>query len=366
MSYISFNHLAFDCGTSASSVGLYINGTSILTEVSKFDDVNIQGCGIGAEILGSGGLLYFNKLDINASKNDGIYIAGNNMFDIFVDNSNITTSRTNNLELSAVNGYMTRLYFHNTTINLSGNSVAETAVYAHGSGHTLTADFTNLSVANLGGTSPTNQISSDSGASISLQNPNLLSGIPVSIANPANVLDYSGLTVGSGTSPLTTPFGILNGFNGLSADQGSIGFNRDVANGHIFNSGSYAYQLTNHTSWFGMDVYNGVGSSITPNAFAVVGATGDFLVGTSTDCGQAFCLNGSMANDNGILLPSALTGYHGTSGTKVQLSDGTGTSTHPAIYASDGSLTDGPDGYTGSCASTTTLTVVKGIITGCS
>ncbi len=56
----------------------------------------------------------------------------------------------------------------------------------------------------------------------------------------------------------------------------------------------------------------------------------------------------------------------GSSGTRVQLSDGTGTTDHPAIYASDGSVTDGPAGFTGSCASTTTLTVVKGIITGCS
>ena len=74
----------------------------------------------------------------------------------------------------------------------------------------------------------------------------------------------------------------------------------------------------------------------------------------------------AIANSHGIYLPSTLTGPHGSSGTKVQLSDGTGTSTHPAIYGSDGSLTDGPAGYTGSCAATTTLTVVDGIITGCS
>ena len=46
-------------------------------------------------------------------------------------------------------------------------------------------------------------------------------------------------------------------------------------------------------------------------------------------------------NGNGLLLPSTLTGYHGSSGTKVQLSTGTGTSGNVAKFAADGSIVDG-------------------------
>jgi hypothetical protein len=41
------------------------------------------------------------------------------------------------------------------------------------------------------------------------------------------------------------------------------------------------------------------------------------------------------------VIPTTVTGYHGTSGTKVQLSDGTGTSGYLPAFASDGSLTNG-------------------------
>lgn len=42
-----------------------------------------------------------------------------------------------------------------------------------------------------------------------------------------------------------------------------------------------------------------------------------------------------------VALPTTTTGFHGTNGLKVQYSDGSGTPTHLATYASDGSLTDG-------------------------
>ena len=55
---------------------------------------------------------------------------------------------------------------------------------------------------------------------------------------------------------------------------------------------------------------------------------------------------GGLSNDNGVLLPTTVTGYTGAAAGKVVLSTGAG--------------------FSGSCASTTTLTVVDGIITGCS
>lgn len=56
---------------------------------------------------------------------------------------------------------------------------------------------------------------------------------------------------------------------------------------------------------------------------------------------QGTVFGGSIGNANGTLLPGSLTGFHGSSGTKVQLSDGTGSTGHYAKYASDGSVTDG-------------------------
>ena len=53
-------------------------------------------------------------------------------------------------------------------------------------------------------------------------------------------------------------------------------------------------------------------------------------------------LGGGTSNANGVILPSTLTGYHGTSGVKVQLSEGTGANGNLAKYASDGSVTNGP------------------------
>ncbi|HET6220168.1 MAG TPA: hypothetical protein VFE27_24280 [Acidobacteriaceae bacterium] len=51
-------------------------------------------------------------------------------------------------------------------------------------------------------------------------------------------------------------------------------------------------------------------------------------------------LGGYQLNANTVL-PSTLTGFHGTAGTKVQLSDGTGASGNIAKFAADGSATDG-------------------------
>jgi hypothetical protein len=41
-----------------------------------------------------------------------------------------------------------------------------------------------------------------------------------------------------------------------------------------------------------------------------------------------------------VVIPNTVTGYHGTAGTKVQLSDGTSATGDYAQFTSDGSLTD--------------------------
>ena len=68
---------------------------------------------------------------------------------------------------------------------------------------------------------------------------------------------------------------------------------------------------------------------------------------------------GDLLVKNVTVIPGAtVTGYHGTSGTKVQLSDNTGTSGNCAKYASDGSVTDaGAPCIVGAAWSQTTPTV---------
>ncbi len=71
------------------------------------------------------------------------------------------------------------------------------------------------------------------------------------------------------------------------------------------------------------------------------------------------------SNGTAALLASGLTGYHGTSGTKVQYSDGTGTSGNLVKWASDGSTTDGPTPPAGAIVGTTdTQTLTNKSIAG--
>ena len=50
----------------------------------------------------------------------------------------------------------------------------------------------------------------------------------------------------------------------------------------------------------------------------------------------------SFQTMNGTVIPSTASGYHGTAGARVQLSDGAGSSGNLAKFAPDGSVTDGP------------------------
>ena len=72
--------------------------------------------------------------------------------------------------------------------------------------------------------------------------------------------------------------------------------------------------------------------------------------------------SGNVSNVNGILLPSTLAGYQGTSGSKVQLSDGTGTNSTGIGFASDGSIT-AVSAFSGTkTVGSCTFTIVNGLI----
>jgi hypothetical protein len=105
-------------------------------------------------------------------------------------------------------------------------------------------------------------------------------------------------------------------------------------------------------------VWSGVGSNYTQSAFCTEGASNTTEFYESLGAGPAssnfvrlgyfdgsgdYVVEGSYGNANGTLLPSTLTGSHGTGAgdVKVQLSDGTGKSTHLAVFDANGGLTDG-------------------------
>ncbi len=76
----------------------------------------------------------------------------------------------------------------------------------------------------------------------------------------------------------------------------------------------------------------------------------------------------NISDFNSIQLAGSqlFTSVQGTAGTKIPAASGTFTTNHPRMTNATGDEVDGPAGFTGTCASTTTISVTNGIITGCS
>lgn len=92
------------------------------------------------------------------------------------------------------------------------------------------------------------------------------------------------LAVSSGGPFEATSQFTVKGGSGLSVDAGSLpglAFNRDVKTGAIYNTSMPAFQLYQSTNNLQFQVYNGNGSSVTPNALAVA-SNGYVGVGTTT------------------------------------------------------------------------------------
>jgi hypothetical protein len=104
------------------------------------------------------------------------------------------------------------------------------------------------------------------------------------------------------------------------------------------------------------------GLSINTAGFVNVGGGGSVSSGFDQS-GNAKAA--SFQTMNGTVIPSTAAGYHGTAGTKLQLSDGTGTSGNVAKFALDGSVTDGPMLPTGALVGTSdTQTLTNKSIAG--
>ena len=94
-----------------------------------------------------------------------------------------------------------------------------------------------------------------------------------------------------------------------------------------------ASNLENIVSWNGT-------STVTDQIYNTTSGVLDLVSAAGVQTSSGLTVNGNLSNSNGVVLPSALTGSHGSSGVKVQLSDGTGTSGNLASFNAGGSLTD--------------------------
>jgi hypothetical protein len=154
-------------GTGTSPVCFDVEGGSLYTEVSYFDQVSEEGCVIGTRVL-AGNNLYFNHFDLNANQT-GLYISGST-FNLFFDNTNIVYPTQNGIEIAAMTNFIGRIQFRNTTIDMLGASASETAIYAHrNASYTIfDTDFYMTDIEN-GTTPPTDAIVTDGGSCISFE-----------------------------------------------------------------------------------------------------------------------------------------------------------------------------------------------------
>jgi hypothetical protein len=172
------------------------------------------------------------------------------------------------------------------------------------------------------------------------------SGLTATIAGESGVVDgvldidfYPGAGYGYFTPALSL---LLNKPVSIPAGStiGQVGGNLSIgASGQFYVGDSNTDRLDQSSSGNGR-LFSSNKQTIQANSSVALDVSGtDYCtVGTS---GLLNCLNGYQVNGNTIL-PSTLFGYHGSSGTKVQLSDGTGTSGNLAQFDSNGNIANGP------------------------
>jgi hypothetical protein len=208
----------------------------------------------------------------------------------------------------------------------------------------------------------------------------------ISVAGPLTVTGTAQLngrvTLGSGT------YGVSIAGTGGTTSNGSWGF-QSLSNILYWYNGTYYanlkppsslsttlnWTLSSHTG----QIPVGPTTSVNGNFVTFSGTDGGLIQDSGSSWAVPSALGSTTPNTvnatslqiaGATVLTSTVTGYHGTSGTKVQLSDGTGTSGNLAKFASDGSVTDG--GVAASAVRTTaggqTITAadtVSGLPSGC-
>src|SRR5260370_6559221 len=115
----------------------------------------------------------------------------------------------------------------------------------------------------------------------------VLAVCPQRIVAQTNTFPLTG-NAGVGTTSPGSRFVVKN-TDGVSIGAGStysgIGFNRSVDDGAIFSSTRNAYQITNHDSYLGFDIWNGSGTSTFTDVLNI-SSGGKVGIGTSSPSGQ--------------------------------------------------------------------------------
>lgn len=159
-------------------------------------------------------------------------------------------------------------------------------------------------------------------------------------------------TTGTFSGPTYSPAPVVTG-SAASGLQTQYGNTSGVISSHgtVFSTGA-AFMASNALNTTGADVWSQPSSLATSSLLvldptngtcyyrASVGhAAGTFAAfwGTPIFCADSA---GALRTNGNLLIPGTANGYHGTTGTKVQMSDGTGASGNCVKFAVDGSVTD--------------------------
>jgi hypothetical protein len=338
--YTSVYHNNFN-GVNAG-IGIDLEPGATYQELSWFDHNSIGSFATCIKIA-TGAELYFEGNDCAQNTTRGIDMVATTG-PVFFDHQNIINSPAAVVfepsGANSIGGFTMR----DSNIYMAGTSTSEVAIGMTGSNTVIEVNLDNINIQKFGSTVPTNSIS--------------LSGItPVGLNyTPLSMVNIQDSTGGAHSLPTSaagtaTNFADLSVFNGTphapliwtGTDTYGTGIPQKTLNFEAYDSTGYIAERIRAGLHSAYGSVNGIcfDASNSDHAFS------------SEIWTQAACISylGEYSNANGIILPARLTGYHGTSGTKVQFSDGTGPSGGMANFASDGSTTAlGPaTAPTGSC-----------------
>ena len=245
ISYLSLERVSAGCygRTTNGKIGIDLERVGTLyQEVSRFEDVNTQGCIQYGMKIGSADTMYFDKLDLNDSGVSNLLLApsssNNSLFDLFFYNTDLVRAGQNGIELDSSQGYNNRIHFVNTIVSLKGNSPSERAIYAHGSGYSNWAEFNGYEFNSLGGTTSTYHVVADGSSTLQMENP-MATTYNYSLSTPnAPYVFQTGAQAPSFVSTGTSTFNTIRDLSlthsgGLLYDAGSnyIGETTSIPNG---------------------------------------------------------------------------------------------------------------------------------------